>query len=129
MVDDMFVPSSKQPSVIYYRLTVPYRNSGSRDTGPIVQTIPESRTLLQKGSRKSKTRKKEVHLMCFPKQVSADLHTHFCFTRLTLKKIGPLQFLITIFLGIHRNPKQEFYDSCKGVLMAALTGHSHLGPF
>ena len=32
---------------------------------------------------------------------------HCYFTRLNLKKMGPIQFCLSIFLGIHRNPKQK----------------------
>ena len=31
---------------------------------------------------------------------------HCYFSRLNLKKMGPLQFCLSIFLGIRRNPKQ-----------------------
>ena len=42
----------------------------------------------------------------------------------------PLQFWLSIFLGIHRNPpKKEFSNSCKVFLMTALTGHGHPGQF
>ena len=48
---------------------------------------------------------------------------HFYFTRLNLQKVGPLQFCLLIFLGIHMNPKQkQLYNFCEGFLMAALTG-------
>ena len=58
------------------------------------------------------------------------IYSHSYFTRLYLKKMGPLQFCLSIFLGIQRNPKQkDFFDSCEGFLMAALTGHGHPGPF
>jgi hypothetical protein len=33
------------------------------------------------------------------------------------KKLGPLQFCLPVFLGIHKNPKQkEIFDSCEGFL-------------
>ena len=49
---------------------------------------------------------------------------------LNLKKMGPLQFCLSIFFGIHRNPKQkEFFNSCEGFLMADPTGHSPPSPF
>ena len=39
---------------------------------------------------------------------------HCYFTRLNLKKMGPLQFCLPVFLGIHRNPKQkEFSNSLR----------------
>ena len=48
--------------------------------------------------------------------------SHCYFTRLNLTKMGHLQFCLSIFLGIHRNPKQKvFFNSCEGFLMAALT--------
>ena len=51
------------------------------------------------------------------------LHTHCYFTRLNLNKMEPLQFCLSISLGILRNPKQkEFFNSYEGFLMAALTG-------
>ena len=34
--------------------------------------------------------------------------SHCYFTRLNLKKMGPLQFCLPVFLGIHRNPKWHF---------------------
>ena len=44
--------------------------------------------------------------------------------------MGPPQFWFSIFPGIHRNPKQkEFFNSCEGFLIAALTGYSHPSPF
>ena len=50
------------------------------------------------------------------------LHTHCYFTRLNLDKMEPLQFCLSISLGILRNPKQkEFFNSYEGFLMAALT--------
>ena len=33
---------------------------------------------------------------------------HCCFTRSNLLKMGPLQFCLPVFLGIHRNPKWHF---------------------
>ena len=56
--------------------------------------------------------------------------SHCYFTRLNLKKMGPLQFCPSIFLGIHRNPKQkDFFNYCEVFLIASLTGHGHPGPF
>ena len=56
--------------------------------------------------------------------------THRHVTRLNLKKKVPLQFCLSIFLGIQRNPKQkDFSNSCEEFLIASLTGHSHAGPF
>ena len=44
------------------------------------------------------------------------LYSHCYFTRLNLRKMGPLQFCLPVFLGIHRNPKQsENFDSCAGI--------------
>ena len=55
--------------------------------------------------------------------------THFYLTRLNLEKMGRLQFCLSIFIGMHRNPKQkEFFNSCEGFLMATLIWHSHTGP-
>ena len=55
---------------------------------------------------------------------------HCYLTSLNLKKMGSLQFCLSIFLGIHRNPiLKESFSSCEGLLMAALTGHGHPGPF
>ena len=34
----------------------------------------------------------------------------------TFKEVGPLQFCIPVFLGIHKNPKHFFFDSCKRFL-------------
>ena len=35
----------------------------------------------------------------------------------TLKKMDPLQFYLPVFLGIHRNPKQnDFFNLCEGFL-------------
>jgi hypothetical protein len=43
--------------------------------------------------------------------------THCSFTRLNLKKMGPLQFCLTVFLVIHGNPKQkDLLNSCEGFL-------------
>ena len=59
-----------------------------------------------------------------------DVSTHCYFTRLNLKKMGPPYFCTQILQGIHRNPKQKyFFNSRKGFLMAALTGHGHPSPF
>ena len=56
--------------------------------------------------------------------------THCYSIRLNLEKMGPLQFCLQVFLGIHRHPMQkEFLKSCEGFLRAALKGHGHLGPF
>ena len=53
-------------------------------------------------------------------------YTHCYFTRLDLKKMGPLQICFSIFPGIHRNSKwKEFFYSCEGFLMATITGHGH----
>ena len=42
---------------------------------------------------------------------------HCYFTRLNLKKMGPLQFCLPALLEIHRNHKQkEFLKSCEGLL-------------
>ena len=72
----------------------------------------------------------EFLLIFFTDLFRLTLISHCYFTRLNLLKMGPLQFCLSIFLGIHRNPKQkEFFDSCEGFLMAALTGHRHPGPF
>ena len=35
--------------------------------------------------------------------------SHCYFTRLNFKEMGPLQFCLPVFLGIHRNPKQNFF--------------------
>ena len=43
--------------------------------------------------------------------------SHCYYIRLNLKKMGPLQFCLPVFLGIHRNPKQkEIFNSCEGFL-------------
>ena len=43
--------------------------------------------------------------------------SHCYFTRLNLKKMGPLQFCLPALLEIHRNHKQkEFSKSCEGFL-------------
>ena len=43
--------------------------------------------------------------------------SHCYFTRLNLKKMGPLQFCLPVFLGIHRNHTQkELFDSWEGFL-------------
>ena len=56
--------------------------------------------------------------------------SHCYFTRLNLRKMGPQQFCLQVFLGKYRHPKQkEFLNSCEGFLRAALTGHSHPSPF
>ena len=45
--------------------------------------------------------------------------------RLNLKEMGPLQFCLPVFLGIHRNPKQkECFNSRKGFFR-----WSHLSTF
>jgi hypothetical protein len=57
-------------------------------------------------------------------------HTHCYFTRLNLKKMGPLQCCHLALLGTHRHTIQkEFLKSCEGFLRAALTGHGLLSPF
>jgi len=39
---------------------------------------------------------------------------HCDYIRLNVKKMGPLQFCLPVFLGIHRDPKQkEFFNSCE----------------
>jgi hypothetical protein len=44
---------------------------------------------------------------------------------LNLKKMGPLQFCLPVFLGIHINPKQnKNFNSCEGFLR-----QSHLSTF
>ena len=64
-----------------------------------------------------------VSVACFAGPVvclfvrQATQYSHCYFTRLNLKKMGPLQFCLPVFLGIHRNPKQkEFLNSCEGFL-------------
>jgi len=58
------------------------------------------------------------------------LGPHCYFTRLNIRKMGPFQFRLQVFLGNNRHPKQkEFLNSCEGFLRAALTGHSHPSPF
>jgi hypothetical protein len=43
--------------------------------------------------------------------------SHCYFAKLNLKKMGPLQFFLPVFLEIHRNPKQkEIFNSCEGFL-------------
>ena len=55
--------------------------------------------------------------------------SHCYFTRLNLKKTGPLQFCLPALLKIHKNHTQkEFLKSCEGFLRAALTVHGHPGP-
>ena len=55
--------------------------------------------------------------------------SHCYFTRLNLKKIGPLQFCLLALLGTHRNPKQKYFlKSCEGFLRAILTGQGHSVP-
>ena len=45
------------------------------------------------------------------------LRPHCYSIRLNLKKMGPLQFCLPVFLGIHRNPKQkESFNLCEGFL-------------
>ena len=54
---------------------------------------------------------------------------HCYFTRLNVKKMGPLQFCPPALLRIHRHPMQkEFLKSCEGFLRATLTVHGHSGP-
>ena len=56
--------------------------------------------------------------------------THCYFTRLNPKKMGPLQFCLPIFLGIHKIPKQiDSLNSYEGFFKATLTGHGHPGPY
>ena len=43
--------------------------------------------------------------------------SHCCSIRSNLKKVGPLQVCLPVFLGIHRNPKQkDFFNSRQGFL-------------
>ena len=59
-------------------------------------------------------------------------NSHCYFTRLSLKKTGPLQFCLPALLGIHWHiwhPMQkEFLKSCEEFLRAALRVHGHPGP-
>ena len=56
--------------------------------------------------------------------------THCYFTRLNVRKMGPLLFYFPVFLGINLHLKQKwFLNSCKGSLRAALTEHSSPSPF
>ena len=55
---------------------------------------------------------------------------HCYFTRLNPKKMGPLQFCLSLFLGIHKIPKQiDSLNSYEGFFKATLTGHGHPGPY
>ena len=59
------------------------------------------------------------------------LSKSYCyFTRLNVRKMGPFQFCLSVFLGINQHLKQkEFLNSWEGFLRAALTGHCHTSPF
>ena len=55
--------------------------------------------------------------------------SHCYFTRLNLKKMGPLWFCLLALLGNYRHLMQkEFLKSYEGFLRAALTVHGHPGP-
>ena len=49
------------------------------------------------------------------KSFNPKYNPHCYSIRSNLKKMGPLQFCLPVFLGIHRNPIQkEFFHSCEG---------------
>ena len=60
----------------------------------------------------------------FPFLKKVDIQSKLLFYQ--IKNMGPLEFCLSIFLWIHKNPKQnECFDSCDGFLMAkAIPAHS-----
>ena len=61
-------------------------------------------------------------------QSKLNYHTaHCCSIRSNLKKMGPLQICLPVFLGIHKNPKQkDFFYFARGIFEIILFIHFYL---